>query len=306
MKTKTPLIILAGFLGSGKTTLLRHIINNTDQKIAVLMNEFGEIGVDTETIQKENIAVKELLEGCVCCSLQGEFEAAVSEIIATYHPHLIIIETTGIAEADNLVLGIDKAIKNVTLDAVITLVDADALVRFPAMSGNFKTQIETADLLVLNKIDLVSKKKAEELSTLLKRVNPRAPIISTSYGKVNLDVLLSVEVGHERHTLKQKNHHHHFQSFSLSSPSFSKKKLESSLKQLPSSVYRMKGHIKIGAKTFLLNYVGGRWSLEEETGTLKLVFIGDKINKDKVKIEKLFKDILKLHRNQLLKGVLYI
>jgi len=290
MKTKTPLIILAGFLGSGKTTLLRHIINNTDQKIAVLMNEFGEIGVDTETIQKENIAVKELLEGCVCCSLQGVLEAAIAEIIAMYHPNLIIIETTGIAEADNLVLGIDPAIKNVTLDAVITVVDADALVRFPTMSGNFKTQIETADLLILNKIDLVSEKKAEELSLLLKRVNPRAPIISTSYGKVDLDVLLSVEVEHNSHPFQLKQHNHHFQSFSLSSPSFSQKKLESSLKKLPSSVYRMKGHIKIGTKIFLLNYVSGRWSLEEETGTLKLVFIGDKVDKDKAEIEKLFKD----------------
>ncbi len=290
MKTKTPLIILAGFLGSGKTTLLRHIINNTDRKIAVLMNEFGEIGVDTETIQKENIAVKELLEGCVCCSLQGELEAAIAEIIAMYHPNLIIIETTGIAEADNLVLGIDQTIKNVTLDAVITIVDADALVRFPAMSGNFKTQIETADLLILNKIDLVSEKKAEELSILLKRVNPRAPIISTSYGKVDLDVLLSVEVEHNSHPFQLKQHNHHFQSFSLSSPSFSQKKLESSLKKLPSSVYRMKGHIKIATKIFLLNYVGGRWSLEEETGALKIVFIGDKVDKDKAEIEKLFKD----------------
>ncbi len=285
---KTPLIILAGFLGSGKTTLLRHVINNTDRKIAVLMNEFGEIGVDTETIQKENIAVKELLEGCVCCSLQGELEAAITEIIATYHPHLIIIETTGIAEADNLVLGIDETIKNVTLDAVITIVDADALVRFPALSGNFKTQIETADVLILNKVDLVSKTKAEELSATLKKVNPRAPIIFTSYGKVDLDVLLSVESDHESHTVKQKNHSHHFQTFSLSSPSLTKKNLESSLKQLPSSVYRMKGHIKIGAKLYLLNYVGGRWSLEEEKGTLKLVFIGDNVNKDRIKIEKLF------------------
>ena len=90
--TKTPLIILAGFLGSGKTTLLRYIIQHTDRRIAVLMNEFGELGVDTETINKENIAVKELLEGCVCCSLQGEFKAAINEIIDLYHPELIAQE----------------------------------------------------------------------------------------------------------------------------------------------------------------------------------------------------------------------
>ncbi len=289
MKSKTPLIILAGFLGSGKTTLLRHIINNTDKKIAILMNEFGEIGVDTETIQKENISVKELLEGCVCCSLQGELEAAIAEIIAAYHPDLIIVETTGIAEADNLVLGIDERIKNVMLDAVITVVDADALVRFPTMSGNFKTQIETADLLILNKVDLVTQKKSEELILSLKKTNSRAPIITTSYGKIDLNILLSVEADHNHH-ISPKNHHvHHFEAFSLPSPSLTKKKLQSSLKQLPSSIYRMKGHIRIGTTPYLLNYVGGRWSLEKETGTLKLVFIGEKINKENKKIEKLFK-----------------
>ncbi len=288
MRLKTPLMILAGFLGSGKTTLLRHIITNTDKKIAVLMNEFGEIGVDTETIQKENIAVKELLEGCVCCSLQGELEAAIAEIITTYHPDLIIIETTGIAEADNLVLGIDEAIKNVTLDAVITVVDADALVRFPAMSGNFKTQIETADLLILNKVDLVTKKKAEELIVSLKKTNSRAPIIPASYGKIDLNLLLSVEADHDHHIPLKSHHAHHFETFLLPSPQLTKKQLESSLKQLPSSVYRMKGHVQIGKKSYLLNYVGGRWNVEEEKGTLKLVFIGDNVNKDKVKIQKLF------------------
>ena len=88
---KTPLILLSGYLGSGKTTLLKHILDNTDRKIAVLMNEFGEIGIDTATIKKKHINVKEILEGCVCCSLEGEFEAAVREIIKDYAPETVIL-----------------------------------------------------------------------------------------------------------------------------------------------------------------------------------------------------------------------
>ena len=292
-KKRTRLIILSGFLGSGKTTLLCHIINNTNQKIAVLMNEFGKIGIDTETIQKENIAVKELLEGCVCCSLQGEFEAAVTEIITLYHPEMIIVETTGIAEADNLVLGIDESIKEVILEAVITVVDADALVRFPAMSGNLRIQIESADILILNKIDLVKASQVKELMLALQKVNSRAPIIITSYAQVDLDVLFSTEVGIHRgqHTISKHNFHHSFETFTLDSPDFSKRKLISCLQKLPASVYRLKGHVKSGAKFYLLNYVGGRFSFEEEKGTLKLVFIGNKINVDKVKIKKLFRNI---------------
>ena len=94
----TPLILLTGYLGSGKTTLLQHVLRNNDgRRIAVLMNEFGEVGIDTKTIRKETIAIKELLEGCVCCSLLGEFRAGIQEIIRLYKPDLIIVETTGIA-----------------------------------------------------------------------------------------------------------------------------------------------------------------------------------------------------------------
>ena len=272
---KTPLLLLAGYLGAGKTTLLKHILKHTDKKIAVLMNEFGEIGVDTKEIQKENIAVKELLEGCVCCSLQGELEAGLKEIITTYSPDLIIVETTGIAEADNLVVDI-KEMDLITLDAVITVVDADIMQRFPTISGSAKIQIEAADLLLLNKVDIVD--DLTKIKQQLKEINT-APIIETEYCKVDLNVLVNIEVGH--HHLKKSEHHHHMQSFSLSIKEVNRDKLEKFLTNLK-GVFRIKGYLTIDKESYLLNYVVGRYNLEQSEGPQKLVFIGEKMDKQKI------------------------
>src|SRR3989338_4965688 len=91
---KIPITIITGYLGAGKTTLLRNILNNADQKLAVIMNEFGEINIDGKTIKCKNVNMTELLGGCVCCSLTGEFEAAIKEIIEKVKPDAIVVEKT--------------------------------------------------------------------------------------------------------------------------------------------------------------------------------------------------------------------
>ena len=97
---KTPITVISGYLGAGKTTLLRSIIKNLDKKFAILMNEFGEVGIDAQIIKGKNVDVQELSGGCVCCSLTGEFEFAIKEIIQKYNPEIIIVETTGVGECD--------------------------------------------------------------------------------------------------------------------------------------------------------------------------------------------------------------
>ncbi|NQV91578.1 GTP-binding protein [Candidatus Woesearchaeota archaeon] len=277
---KTPLLLIAGYLGAGKTTLLKHILKNTDKKVAILMNEFGEIGIDTVEIEKENVSVKELLEGCVCCSLQGELEAGLKEIIKDYTPDMIIVETTGIAEADNLVLSIDEDIDFVSLDAVITVVDADIMQRFPEVSGSAEIQIRSADLLLLNKIDLI--KDITVIKKKLRKINPQAPIIETEHCKVDLKILLSVEAEH--HHITKSNHHHHMESFSLETKELTEKKLRHFLETLPKDVFRVKGYINIEGKTNLVNYVGGRITMEESEGKKVFVFIGEGIKKKKNEI----------------------
>src|SRR5258708_2577050 len=106
---RTPITLITGPLGSGKTTLLRHILAKQPEKIAIVMNEFGEIAIDTKVIEGKNVRIAELGGGCVCCSLLGEFEAAVNEIIEKIAPERIVVETTGLAEPEALKFNIQEA-----------------------------------------------------------------------------------------------------------------------------------------------------------------------------------------------------
>src|SRR5437867_7581458 len=109
---RTPITLVTGPLGSGKTTLLRHILRTRPAKIAIVMNEFGEMAIDTKVMEGKNVRIAELGGGGVCCSLVGEFEAAVNEIIEKISPEMIVVETTGLAEPEALVLIFRKRCRN--------------------------------------------------------------------------------------------------------------------------------------------------------------------------------------------------
>ena len=179
MSVRTPLTVITGPLGSGKTTLLRHILTVVPHKIAILMNEFGEIAIDAKILQGKNVEMADLGGGCVCCSLLGEFEAAVDEIIATVNPDHIVVETTGVAEPDALVFDIQESLPQVRLDGVVTVIDADGMVAYPQIGHTTRIQLESADILLLNKVDLVSATELEAITQKLQSFNDIASIIST-------------------------------------------------------------------------------------------------------------------------------
>ncbi len=281
---KTPLWLISGYLGAGKTTLLKYMLNIVDEKIAIVMNEFGDIGIDTETISKKNIEVKELLEGCVCCSLTGEFNAAIKELIQNYGPELIVVETTGVAEPEALITDIQEGLENVSLDAVITVVDADTMIRFPKISEIGHIQIETADLLLLNKKNLVTEKQLKELTEKIKSINQRAMIITTNYSEFDIDTIFDLPARPLSKVKEKHSHHSNIEHFSVIPKPFNKQKLDSFLDTL-SNVFRLKGHVTIDNKQYLLNYVAGRWNFEETDSKVdKLVFIGEKLLSYKNKI----------------------
>ena len=116
---KTSMILISGSMGSGKTTLLQHLVASTNRNIAILMNEFGEIAIDSKIIQGKHVQMTELVGGCVCCSLVGEFEAAVGEIIETISPELIVVETTGVAEPDAVIFDLEERLPAIRLESVI-------------------------------------------------------------------------------------------------------------------------------------------------------------------------------------------
>ena len=282
MTPRTPITLVTGPLGSGKTTLLRHILATRSAKIAIVMNEFGEIAIDTKVIEGKNVRIAELGGGCVCCSLLGEFEAAVSEIIERVEPEMIIVETTGLAEPGALVFNIQEALPQCRLDGVVSVIDADMLVRFPELGHTTRLQIEDADILLLNKVDLVKPEQIESLEAKLREINPTAAIIRTERCRVDSELLFGV--ASERKIARLEHRHQlEFESFTFSSDKiFSGDCFERFADSLPANVIRAKGFIRFADSTQLFNFVAGRWDLEPfEAERTELVFIGNKIAAEK-------------------------
>jgi G3E family GTPase len=284
MITRTPVTLVTGPLGSGKTTLLRHILATHPAKIAIVMNEFGEIAIDTKVIEGKNVRIAELGGGCVCCSLLGEFEAAIGEIIEKAAPDRIVVETTGLAEPEALVFNIQEALPQCRLDGVISVIDADMLVRFPELGHTTRLQIEGADILLLNKIDLVEPGQIGPLETKLHEINPTAAIVRTDRCRVDPEPLFGVSQLREKKLSPPKHKHHlEFEWFALSSKkTFSRDCFERFADSLPATVIRAKGFVRFADGAQLFNFVVGRWDLEPfESDSTELVFIGKKIAAEK-------------------------
>ena len=277
---RTPITLITGPLGSGKTTLLRHILAVQPGKIAIVMNEFGEIAIDTKVIEGKNVRIAELGGGCVCCSLLGEFEAAVNEIIEKISPERIVVETTGLAEPEALVFNVQEALPQCRLDGVVSVIDADMLIRFPELGHTTRLQIEGADILLLNKIDLIelASRTLSGLETKLREINPTAAIIRTERCRINPELLFGI--GRERKIARLEHaHEYEFESFGFTSNKiFSRNCFEHFASSLPGSVLRAKGFIRFADSAQLFNFVAGRWELEAfDFDRTELVFIGRNI-----------------------------
>ena len=289
---RTPITLVTGPLGSGKTTLLRHILASRPAKIAIVMNEFGEIAIDTKVIEGKNVRIAELGGGCVCCSLLGEFEAAVTEIIKKVEPEMIVVETTGLAEPEALVFNIQEALPQCRLDGVVSVIDADMLIRFPELGHTTRLQIEGADILLLNKVDLVDAKQIESLETKLGEINPSAQIIRTEHCQTDPELLLGIPQSRKKKIgPPQHEHQPEFESFTFSSyKTFSRDCFERFAEQLPANVIRAKGFVRFHDGAQLFNFVAGRWELEPfENDKTELVFIGKKIAAEKSTIVRALK-----------------
>jgi G3E family GTPase len=282
MQLRTPITLITGPLGSGKTTLLRHILATQSERIAIVMNEFGEIAIDTKVIEGKNVRIAELGGGCVCCSLLGEFEAAVNEIIEKIAPERIVVETTGLAEPEALVFNIQEALPRCRLDGVVSVIDADMLVRFPELGHTTRLQIEGADILLLNKIDLIEPRQIEPLETKLREINSTATIVRTERCRIDPELLFGI--GSKRKIARPKHRHQpEFESFAFTSGKvFSRHCFEGFANGLAASVVRAKGFIRFADGAQLFNFVAGRWELEPfESDRTELVFIGKKIAAEK-------------------------
>ncbi|AKB20797.1 GTP-binding protein [Methanosarcina sp. WH1] len=192
-------MIIGGFLGSGKTTTIRKLIEYLGaqgQRIAIIVNEIGEIGIDGDTISDGGVETREITNGCVCCTLRISMEYTIKNLITSYRPDTIIIEPTGIAFPRQIKSNIESmGIPEMRFTPIVNLVDPCRLGSDEGDLQNFvRNQIEDAEVLGINKVDLIGQEKLLETCLLLRKVNPKARIVhfSARQGGEALDKLFSL------------------------------------------------------------------------------------------------------------------
>jgi len=207
-----PVTILTGFLGAGKTTLLNHILSNQQGlKTAVLVNEFGEIGIDNELVIATGDDMVELSNGCICCSINGELLDAVYRILDRPEPvDYLVVETTGLADPLPVAMTfLGSDLRDATrLDSIITLVDAENFSDELLEGEVARAQIVYSDMLLLNKCDLVEESRLQSLENQLKAIKTDARILRSVNGEVPLPLLLSVGLFESDKVVAQQDHSH--------------------------------------------------------------------------------------------------
>ena len=197
----TKINIFSGFLGAGKTTLIQKLIaDGFKDKIALIENEFGEIAIDGGFMKEAGVEIKELNSGCICCSLVGDFETSLKQVMDTYHPERIIIEPSGVGKLSDVKKAVATVLNDeVVMDGSIAVVHAKKCKMYARNYGEFFIdQIAHADCIVLSRSQDVTEKKLQETIDIIRQHNAKAPIVTTPWDKISgqqiLDALAHSEL----------------------------------------------------------------------------------------------------------------
>jgi G3E family GTPase len=187
---RIPAIIITGFLGSGKTTLIKHLLETSlsGKKIALIENEIGEVSVDSVILKTQSVEISELTAGCMCCTISGDFQNAVSDILKGVSPDVLLIETTGIANPLSIFMMLAND-RRLILEAIITVADAENLWLHLQENLVAEIQLTICDMVVLNKVDVCSEAQLKAAENLVRKMNERAPIFKVIQGKIPPEVL---------------------------------------------------------------------------------------------------------------------
>lgn len=288
---QTDIFVLSGFLGSGKTTLLKEILKKEKEigrKVAVLMNELGKVSIDSHEID-EDIPLKELLGGCVCCTIQEEVEAQIQTLLVEERPDVIYFETTGAAHPVETIDGILSPIfaNRLRFKGIITVINGKQWLERSTLNAPIQQliieQARHASLLIINKEDQLSEAEKAKISFELQSISPNAFTILTTYSKFPFEKLLELESHVYEDIQKTSVHKLHLSTFVYTfKKTIAADQFETFLRQLPDTIYRIKGYIQFHQAKYpdLFQYSYGMplFMKEEMKMPLNMVFIGENID----------------------------
>ncbi|CAA6808490.1 MAG: Putative metal chaperone, involved in Zn homeostasis, GTPase of COG0523 family [uncultured Sulfurovum sp.] len=319
--------VITGFLGVGKTTMLTNSVkeNFGDKKIAIIVNEFGDVGVDSKILKNVHSEVLEISEGCICCQLAEEFEAGVTEIIQKYDPEIIFVETSGASEPFPIFLSLQNM--GISVDGVICVIDSKNFSSYKENS-TAKYQLGGSNIIVLNKMDLVNETEIKELEAEIAEIKAEYNIRNTMTNepifknyvthraeqglvgkelfegvyKVEEVVEFAQDSTHLDHTLKDSI----TQKVAYLKEDINFADVDEILENVPESIYRVKGVVKVKdvPNAIFVNYSFGDASFEElldyEDKSL-LIFIGENVDKEVTALTKKY-DILNVPKFSISRG----
>ncbi len=217
--------VISGFLGAGKTTLIKKLFESAfdKEKIVLIENEFGEIGIDGSFLKESGVEIKEINSGCICCSLVGDFSSSMKEVISKFSPERIIIEPSGVGKLSDIVRAVERVDADIQINIVATVVDGGKCKMYHKNFGEFyNDQVKEANTIIVSKTDKLSEDKINAAVELLRELNQRATIVTTPISELDGTKLLNTlennvslvdellkELAAKPHDEHEHHHHHH-------------------------------------------------------------------------------------------------
>lgn len=297
---KAEVYILSGFLGSGKTTLLKRLLEDErrlGRKIAVMMNELGKVSIDSDAVINDDVALKELLGGCICCSIQDKLESQLQGLLLEEKPEVIYIETTGAAHPIEVLDAILSPLfaEHLLIKGILTTVDGLRWLNRKTLSPQLQQlileQVRHADFILINKMNEITEVEQARITFEVQSINSEARCLLTNYSQVSIDQLrkLSVSFDKQLERLEQKKKLNLTTFVFQFHNTISHTKFEEFLKSLPDTIYRIKGYVKFDHSNyptlFQFSYGMPIYMQEYMNFPLNLVFIGENIDWNQIEIQ---------------------